>query len=488
MNINGQNIDTTFTTGLDTSVITDLGNTVQILLSTDTINLIGANVLVNSEPISGGGGGGITNPLSSDIILNGFDVLGSTFGTSLGSIADRTINISRPTLGQTIITGTIQADTIIKTGGTNSQYLMADGTALTFSQNSGNSNFYLYDSSTSQTPTPPSGDITYNNALQSLATIIYISHISRDNIDIEIFYSQLSTLSDVYIQDQSLSENYIQYNITGVPIITVNAQIQIPVTVRTSGGTGTTHFPNQHNVLVSFFTNSIETSVRLSTLETKTQNITAIVETTGFTGNIICDGINGVTAPIFLKTGGLSSEFLKANGSVDSNIYSYKKFAKNTITSSFVLTPTFTNILPTVFGSLTIEANEAKAGDIYKLVIEGAWVTISGAARPIIKLTVGGNVWSDLNIFPNSNGSLSFKYTSTFSFVTVGAISTGSIITFLETGSLSVAVSNSQMAGVPGGVPTFNSTIQNTFLLQAYCTSPIITCTFAPYMIYMHRI
>lgn len=487
MNINGQNIDSTFNTGLDTSVITDLGNTVQILLSTDTINLVGTNVLVNSEPISGGGGG-ITNPLSSDILLNGYDVLGSTFGTSLNSIADRTINISRPTLGQTIISGTIQADTIIKTGGTNTQYLMADGTALTFSANSGNSNYYLYDSSTTLTPTPPAGDITYNNAVQSLATIIYISHISRDNIDIEIFYSQLSTLTDVYIQDQSLSENYIQYNITGTPIITVNARIQIPVTVRTSGGTGTTNFPNQHNVLLSFFTNAIETSFRLSTLETKSQNLTSIVNVTGFAGSIICDGINGVTAPIFLKTGGLSSEFLKANGSIDSNIYSYKKFAKNTITSSFVLTSAFTNILPTVFGSLNIEANEAKAGDIYKLVIEGAWVATNGSARPIIKLTVGGNVWSDLNIFSNSGGSFSFKYTYTFSFVTVGAISTGSAIAFLETGSLSAVVTNSQMAGAPGGLPTFNGTIQNTFLLQAYCTSPTISCAFAPYMIYMHRI
>jgi hypothetical protein len=487
MNINGQNIDSTFSTGLNTSVIEDIGNTVQILLSTNTINLIGTNVLVNSEPI-GGGGGGITNPLSSDLLLNGNDVLGSTFGTSLNSIADRTINISRPTLGQTIISGTIQADTIVKTGGTNSQYLMADGTALTFSANSGNSNFYLYDNSTSGTPTPAVGNITYNNAVQSLATIIYISHISRDNIDIEVFFSQISTLTDVYIQDQSLSENYIQYNITGTPVITINAQVAIPVTVRTSAGTGTTNFPNQHNLLLSFFTNAIETSSRLSTLETKTQNLTSIVGTTGFTGNIICDGIGGVTAPIFIKTGGLSSQFLKADGSVDTNIYSYKKFAKNTITSSFTLTPAFSNILPTAFGSLNIEANEAKAGDIYKIVIEGAWVSSNGSARPIIKLTVGGNVWSDLNIFPISSGSFSFKYTHTFSFVTAGAISTGSSIIFLETGSLSTTAANSQMAGAPSSLPTFNATIQNSFLIQAYCTSPTITCSFAPYMIYMHRI
>ena len=106
----------------------------------------------------------------------------------------------------------LEATSFVKTGGTNIQYLMANGDTLTQSANSGNSDFYLYNSNTTQNITPPSGSITYNNSVQSLATIIYISHQTRDNIDIEIFFKQLSTTSDVYIQDQELSEHFIQYN------------------------------------------------------------------------------------------------------------------------------------------------------------------------------------------------------------------------------------------------------------------------------------
>ena len=41
-------------------------------------------------------------------------------------------------------TGTVEANILKKVGGTNIQYLMADGSSLTQSASSGNSNFYLY--------------------------------------------------------------------------------------------------------------------------------------------------------------------------------------------------------------------------------------------------------------------------------------------------------------------------------------------------------
>ena len=257
----------------------------------------------------------------------------------------------------------LEATSFVKTGGTNIQYLMANGSVLTASANSGNSNFYLYSSSTSGSITPASGLITYNNAVQTNATIIYISHKTRDNIDIEVFFKQLSLSSDVYIQDQSNSENFIQYNITGTPIITVSAQVQIPVIVRSSAGTGTTNFPNGHNILLSFFTNTIEIDTRISNVESKTQNQTTVAGTTTMTGILnlptlktdlitdrgagasqiyITSGLvdivtnvlqyNGeevlyspypllIEASAFKKTGGLTTEFLKANGDSDSNTY-----------------------------------------------------------------------------------------------------------------------------------------------------------------------
>ena len=165
---------------------------------------------------------------------------------------------------------------IVSAQGTNQQYIMGDGTFLQYSANSGNSNYYLYNNGTDGDTTPPNGFITYNNINQDDATIIYISHRTRDTIDIEVFFKNLSTLNDVYIQDQENSDNNITYNIIGAPTIINQQQVSIPVVKRTSSGTGSSNFGNGHNLLLSFFTNTIETDTRLSTLETKTRNITSI--------------------------------------------------------------------------------------------------------------------------------------------------------------------------------------------------------------------
>ena len=193
----------------------------------------------------------------------------------------------------------ITANKFIVTGGTNIQYLLANGTLLTSSANSGNSNFYLYKSiDNALSPPISSGDVVYNNVIQSLATVIYISHLTRDNVDIEIFFENVSSLNDLYIQDQNNSSNFIRYNITGTPTIIPNAYILIPVILGTSGGTGSTSFGTNHNILLSIFTNSIETDVRISNLEDKTQNQTAILNTTTFAGSLACSGLNMNTTKI----------------------------------------------------------------------------------------------------------------------------------------------------------------------------------------------
>lgn len=473
--INGNNTETTFTTGLTTDTIQDLSDTSHITLTTDTIDLVATNVLVNGAPI-GGGGDGIQNPLTSNLNISTFDVVNNT-GLSLTGINTKTQNITS-TSGYTTISGSLtvgeaitpiilpmttttinsfissgygsfgmkftilktativrigvqigswtnasitslkfnffsegnttaiysyvvpraniyescysllipsmvlpagtyryavalaptmtyynpvlkplvmnsqlslveaaydlfnptggyptnlsgdldftysgfmwlvdntykiqtpllQTDKVVINGGTSSQYLMADGTKLQFSANSGNSNFYLYRSDTSMAITPPNGNITYNNATQLNATIIYISHLTRDNIDIEIFFKQISTLSEVYIQDQNLSEAFMQFNVTGTPTITVNNKVAIPVLAR-SAGVGITGFPDGHQVLLSFFTNTLETDQRISLVESKTTNISSVSVgvNTQFQGTITADSINTAGA---LSTSGLTT-------------------------------------------------------------------------------------------------------------------------------------------------------------------------------------
>ncbi len=131
---------------------------------------------------------------------------------------------------------------------------MGDGSTLTQSATSGNSNFYLYVSQDTALPPPPSlGRIRYNNANQSLATIIYISHTTSDAIDIEVFFNQVNQLNDVYIQDRNNSTNFIKYNITALPTIVSNSYMSVPVSMTSYGGTGNTSFGPNHDVLLSFF-------------------------------------------------------------------------------------------------------------------------------------------------------------------------------------------------------------------------------------------
>jgi len=181
----------------------------------------------------------------------------------------------------------ISANRFIVRGGTDIEYLMGDGSTLTQSANSGNSNFYLYTSiNTSNAPPIASGNVEYDNVNQSLATFVYISHLTRDNIDIEIFFQNVSTLNILYLQDQNDSNNYIRYDITGNATIVANSYISVPVLKIDSAGTGSTSFGASHNILVSIFTNTQETNTRLSAVETKTQNQTAVSNLTTFSGTI----------------------------------------------------------------------------------------------------------------------------------------------------------------------------------------------------------
>lgn len=245
---------------------------------------------------------GARSDVSSDNLTNATAV-----GYNAIVNASNTIQLGDGNITTVNTSGNITANSFVKSGGTEIQYLMANGSTLTQSANSGNSNFYLYDSGTSQSPNPVSGFITYNNATQSNATMIYISHKTRDNIDIEVYFKQITKLTDVYIQDENTSANFIQFNITGTPTITTEAQVAIPVLVR--GIPGTTGFADGHNVIISFFTNGLEVDQRLSNLETKTTYQNILAGNTNFsTGITIGNNYITTTQGVFNASGQLVSK------------------------------------------------------------------------------------------------------------------------------------------------------------------------------------
>ena len=247
----------------------------------------------------------------------------------------------------------ITSNRFIVAGGTAIQYLLADGSTITQSANSGNSNFYLYHNNSNGGRAPPiaAGDIEYNTITQAAATFVYISHLTRDNIDVEIFFQNVSTLNILYIQDQDNSANFIRYDITGNATIVTNEYISVPVSMLDYGGNGNTTFGVNKDILISIFTNTQETNTRLSAVETKTQNQSAVSNTTNFNGRISIDN----SMEIWRAFGTLQiSNIAAQNGSSDNVLC--LEHSESLITSDNTIKPKI-QYLSTTTGNTIIGSN-----------------------------------------------------------------------------------------------------------------------------------
>jgi hypothetical protein len=109
-----------------------------------------------------------------------------------------------------------------------------------------------YKVSTTTTPPPTSGHVRYNNATQTSATSLYIHDETQDGIDIDLLLRRISIGTPLTVQDKDDHTNYQIYEVTGAPIDN-GTYFEIPVTINSSGGTGTTNFANNHAVFVAAF-------------------------------------------------------------------------------------------------------------------------------------------------------------------------------------------------------------------------------------------
>jgi len=93
---------------------------------------------------------------------------------------------------------------------------------------------------------PGDGYILWNNATQTSATQLNVSHLTDNGIDVEIFLALLTVGERIIVQDQSQSANFQTWQITGAPVAvnpgTATSYYTYPVSLVTSGGTGTTGF------------------------------------------------------------------------------------------------------------------------------------------------------------------------------------------------------------------------------------------------------
>ena len=108
--------------------------------------------------------------------------------------------------------------------------------------------YYKYNARTNtQTAPPANHQIIWNNATQINSTILYIDHLTRDNIDIDVFLALITTGDNLIIQDDNNSNNYQKWLVSGTTTITPNDYISVPVTYVAGGYT----FSNGQDIILA---------------------------------------------------------------------------------------------------------------------------------------------------------------------------------------------------------------------------------------------
>lgn len=181
------------------------------------------------------------------------------------------------TLDVTTVEETVSVTTT--DGGVVQIAVMAErGEAGTNGTNGGSTSAWKYNAKTNATSGyPGNGYLLWNNATQTSATSIIVSHLTDDNTDIELFLSFFVLNQKIFIQDRDDSSKNQVWLISGTPTVTgantSTAYYTFPVTLVSSAGAA---FTNNHSILfgqIVVATNAITsatTSDGTATLSTST--------------------------------------------------------------------------------------------------------------------------------------------------------------------------------------------------------------------------
>jgi hypothetical protein len=193
------------------------------------------------------------------------------------------------TLDVTTVEETVSVTTT--DGGVVQIAVMAErGEAGTNGTNGGSTSAWQYNAKTNATSGyPGNGYLLWNNATQTSATSILVSHLTDDNTDIELFLSFFVVNQKIFIQDRDDSSKNQVWLISGTPTVTgantSTAYYTFPVTLVSSAGGA---FTNNHSILfgqISVATNAVTsatTSDGTATLSTSTLTTgTLTVSTSG---------------------------------------------------------------------------------------------------------------------------------------------------------------------------------------------------------------
>ena len=182
-------------------------------------------------------------------------------------------------------------------GITGTQGTQGEGIQGAVGQAGQSASFYSYSGLTTQADGDPGvGKILWvdhgNDQLNTAQ--INISHLTTDDIDIDVFLALLKTGDTMIIQDANDSDNYQIWTINGAETLHPNDYVEIPVTISDSSGTGSTGFADGHPLIVVLTSVGIQ-GVQGTQGAQGTQGEQGIQGVQGIQGAQGTQGIQGVT-------------------------------------------------------------------------------------------------------------------------------------------------------------------------------------------------
>jgi hypothetical protein len=139
----------------------------------------------------------------------------------------------------------------------------------------------------------------WNNSTQISSTQINVSHIDKDGYDIDVFLALIKANDTFIIQDAAESNNFQKWLVTSNPTLQTG-YVEIPVSLVSSGGTGTTNFPNNKDVLFIVISagNQGATGAQGNVGATGSVGATGFTGATGAEGQIGATGATGIAGDV----------------------------------------------------------------------------------------------------------------------------------------------------------------------------------------------
>lgn len=93
---------------------------------------------------------------------------------------------------------------------------------------------WSYNYNVATTAPPANGELRLNNTSQNLATLLWVSNLNEPGTDVSIFLKNITSTSQIFLQDQDNAANYQEYQCTAAPTVE-SGYVQIPITWSAGG-------------------------------------------------------------------------------------------------------------------------------------------------------------------------------------------------------------------------------------------------------------